>query len=244
MNRNAIFSLAVVTLAALAVAGVAYSSPVASIGTTDAQNTLSVVGNAELSVQPDTVKVVVGTSVLDVSVQTATATAATNINRAIDAIKALGIPESQIETVSYSINAEYRWIKDEQVLVGYRVIHTLQVTYNGTDLGKTAGKIIDACVSNGLNYVGGVYFTVSDAVLSTLQSQALQLAVSNAQSKANTIASALNVNIVGVQQVSESYYSPQPLYNIRPTFAEGISTNILPGAVTVSASVSVTFIIQ
>lgn len=244
MNRNAIFALVVVTLAVLGVTGVAYSSPIAPVGTTDAQNTLSVVGNAELSVQPDTVKVVMGASVLDVSVQTATTTAATKINDAIDAMKALGIPESQIETVSYSINAEYRWVNNEQVLVGYRVIHTLQVTYNGTDLGKTAGNIIDACVSNGLNYIGGVYFTVSEATLSTLQSQALELAVSNAQSKANTIASALNMNIVGVQQVSESYYSPQPLYNLRSALGEGMSTNILPGAVTASASVSVTFIIQ
>jgi uncharacterized protein YggE len=174
--------------------------------------TLSVVGNAVLYEQPDTVKVILGTSVLDPDVQKATATAANNINRALGALKGLGIPESSIQTLSYTINPEYRYINNEQVLIGYRVIHTLQVTYSGPDLGKTAGKIIDACVESGLNQVNGVYFAASDAKLAALRTLALETAVKDAQTKADTIAKALGVKVVGVQSVSESYSSPVPIY--------------------------------
>lgn len=205
--------------------------------------TLSVVGNAVLYEQPDTVKVILGTSVLDPDVQKATATAANNINRALGALKSLGIPESSIQTLSYTINPEYRYINNEQVLIGYRVIHTLQVTYSGPDLGKMAGKIIDACVESGLNQVNGVYFAVSEAKLSALRTLALETAVKDAQTKADTIAKALGVKVVGVQSISESYSSPVPIYRSYD-LAVASSTTILPGAVSVSASVSITFHIQ
>lgn len=205
--------------------------------------TLSVVGNAVLYEQPDTVKVILGTSVLDPDVQKATSSAANNINRALRALKDLGIPESSIQTLSYAINAEYRYINNEQVLIGYRVIHTIQVTYSGPDLGKMAGKIIDACVGSGLNQVNGVYFAVSDAKLTALRTTALETAVKDAQTKADSIAKILGVKIIGVQSASESYSSPIPIYR---SYTLGIesSTTILPGAVSVSASVSITFYIQ
>ncbi|MBC7112451.1 MAG: SIMPL domain-containing protein [Candidatus Methanomethyliales bacterium] len=206
-------------------------------------STLSVVGNAVLYEQPDTVKLILGTSVLDPEVQKATATAANNINRALSALKGLGIPESSIQTLSYTINPEYRYINNEQVLIGYRVIHTLQVTYSGPDLGNMAGKIIDACVESGLNQVNGVYFAVSDTKLAALRTLALETAVKDAQAKANTIAKTLGVKVVGVQSVSESYSSPVPIYRSYD-LAQASSTTILPGAVSVSASVSITFYIQ
>lgn len=205
--------------------------------------TLSVVGNAVLYEQPDTVKVILGTSVLDPDVQKATSSAANNINRALSALKGLGIPESSIQTLSYTISPEYRYINNEQVLIGYRVVHTLQVTYSGTDLGKMAGKIIDACVESGLNQVNGVYFAVSDAKLAALRTSALEAAVKDAQAKAETIAKTLGVKVVGVQSVSESYSSPVPIYRSYD-LAVASSTTILPGAVSVSASVSITFHIQ
>ncbi|MCX8182082.1 MAG: SIMPL domain-containing protein [Candidatus Methanomethyliaceae archaeon] len=205
--------------------------------------TLSVVGNAVLYEQPDTVKVIIGTSVLDPDVQKATASAANNINRALSALKGLGIPESSIQTLSYTIGPEYRYINNEQVLIGYRVVHTIQVTYSGPDLGRMAGNIIDACVDSGLNQVNGVYFAVSDAKLSVLRTTALETAVKDARAKADTISKILGVKVVGVQSVSESYSSPVPIYRSYD-LAVTSSTTILPGAVSISASISITFYIQ
>ncbi len=231
-------------LALSVLVSVTYSpQKVLAAGLDQGPGTLSVVGNAILYEQPDTVKVILGASVLDPEIQKATATAANNINRALNALKVLGIPESSIQTLSYIINAEYRYINNEQVLIGYRVVHTIQVTYSGPELGKMAGNIIDACVASGLNQVNGVYFTVSEAKLSTLRTTALEAAVKDAQEKASTISKSLGVKVAGVQSVSESYSSPVPIYRSYDiTTAQ--STTILPGAVSVSASVSVTFYIQ
>lgn len=237
----AIFGIA---LALLLVGGTFYSTQQVSATTQDENHgTLSVVGNAVVYEQPDTVKVILGTSVLDPDVQKATESAANNINRALSALDNIGIPESSIQTLSYTINAEYRYVDKEQVMIGYRVIHTIQVTYSGSDLGKKAGDIIDACVSSGLNQVGGVYFKVSDSKLSTLRTKVLEEAVKDAKARADAIANILGVKIVGVQSVSESYVSPIPIYK---SYSPGIeaSTTVLPGAVSVSATVYITFYIQ
>ncbi|MGQ9759557.1 MAG: SIMPL domain-containing protein [Candidatus Methanomethylicaceae archaeon] len=241
LKSLALFSIA---LALSMIGGTFYSTQQVSAATlNESAGTLSVVGNAVLYEEPDTVKVILGTSVLDPDVQKATTTAANNINRALSALNSIRIPESSIQTLSYTINPEYRYINNEQVLVGYRVIHTIQVTYSGPDLGKKAGNIIDACVSSGLNQVNGVYFAVSDSKLGSLRTKVLEGAVKDAQAKADTIANILGVKVIGVQSVSESYISPVPIYR---SYSLGIdaSTTILPGAVSVSATVSITFYIQ
>lgn len=203
------------------------------------ESTLSVTGNAVVYEQPDTVKVILGTSVLDPDVKKATERAAINVNRALSALRDMGIPESSIQTLSYTISAEYRYVNNEQVLVGYRVVHTIQVTYSGPDLGRMAGRIIDACVSCGFNNVNGVYFAVSDAKLSGLRTAALEAAVKDAKEKAEAVARMLGVNIVGVKSASESYTPPVPIYKALET-----STTIMPGAVSASASISITFYIS
>jgi uncharacterized protein YggE len=68
------------------------------------------------------------------------------------------------------------------------------------------GKMLDLAISSGANDVSGVYFGLSDAKARQAESQALDLAVKDADNRAKTIANAMGVNLVGPISVSLGYY--------------------------------------
>lgn len=210
-------------------------------------HTIEVSGAGELKVSPDTVKILLGVITESTSTIEASSKNAEILNAILKSLESLEVGKESIQTTSYNIYPIYQYSKDgiiPPVIVGYTVTHSLQIVIQGTNmtqLGAKAGKILDESVAAGANQVNGIQFTVSDQTLKQLRNQALQEAVNDAAAKANLIAASLGVKITGVQTVSESVSVPSPIY-----YSEvkgGADTNIIPGQVSVSASVHITYII-
>jgi uncharacterized protein YggE len=213
----------------------------------ETDHTIVVSGKGELKVSPDTVKILLGVITESASTTEASSKNAEILNAILKSLESLGIGKESIQTTSYNIYPVYKYSNDGSppVLVGYRVTHSLEIVIEGTNstqLGAKAGKVLDESVLAGANQVSGVQFTVSNQTLERLRNQALQEAVNDATAKANLMAASLDVKITGVQTASESISVPNPIYYSE--LKGGADTNIIPGQVSISASVQITYIID
>lgn len=159
------------------------------------------------------------------------------------ALAGIGVTSDSIQTTSYSIWPTYDYTMTPYRIKGYQTSNMIKVRL--TDINK-AGQVIDAAAGAGANQVNGVYFTISDSKRDQLEQQALTQASRIAKDKANAIASGLGVTIKQVVKASESS-SYVPYYRSYNTMASGgaapeaAPTEITPGDIEVSATVSVTF---
>jgi hypothetical protein len=206
--------------------------------------TLSVTGNVQMTVDPDLVEVSVGVSMLRPTAHEAQEAEDVAINDIIDGLKALGIPEEDIETSQISLQEERRWIREEMETVGWRASQMLTVSTEDLSL---AGPIIDSAVQNGANTVNGVTFSLTEESKQDYQDEALTAAGQRARDKAAAIAEGLGVDLGDVKIVQESSAYIVP-YEYRDSVlkeeAAQAPTVVLPGDVTVTGTISVVYIIE
>jgi uncharacterized protein YggE len=107
------------------------------------------------------------------------------------------------------------------------------------------GPVIDAGLRAGANQVDGVQFRLKDDL--PVRAQALKEAVAEARRKADTMAEALNIRLLGVQEVSESGSSVIPRGEgggfVTMAAREAAPTPVSPGQVEVNVSVTVKYLI-
>jgi uncharacterized protein YggE len=112
-------------------------------------------------------------------------------------------------------------------------------------VGRT-GEVIDIGVANGINQASSIQFLLSDEQNQVLRTEALKEATARAAADANTVASALGVTISGVKTVEVGGgYNPILFQNYaaRDMASGAAPTPIQPGDVTVTATVTVTYLI-
>lgn len=210
---------------------------------------LSTDGAGSVTLSPDEVEVTVGVLTQAQTAQSAAEANAATIGAVISSLNSVGIGNSNISTTSYSVSPVYNYTKSgSPVISGYQATHSLQITQQSSDLsalGSKASQIIDLAVGAGANQVNGVYFTLSDTLMKQSQNQALQLAIQDAASRAQLMASALGVTLAGVQSVTSTTGST-PVVNYlttsrAPAAGGEVSTAVIPGNFTVTAAVQVSY---
>jgi uncharacterized protein YggE len=164
-------------------------------------------GSGSSSEKANQATVTLGVYTEDPSASEAVQDNAALMNAVIEAIKAEGIPEEKIKTVSYSVYPNYDW--ELRQTVGYRVTNMVQVEID--DIGKV-GDVLDAATGAGANDVQGISFGLGDDVSTTLQIEAYVNALNDARGKAELSAETLGLKITGVLSVSESVYYPYTPY--------------------------------
>src|SRR5262249_28067451 len=124
----------------------------------------------------------------------------------LDALKAAGIDEKDIQTVNYSVNIiqDYDQNGNPAAIKGFQVSNQVNVTVR--DLDKL-GSILDTVVAQGANAIYGISFYVDDP--SAAASQARKLAVDEAKKKADELAAAAGLKVGRVLSISETS-SPAP----------------------------------
>ncbi len=209
---------------------------------------ISVSGSGEVMATPDICTVNVGVQTENSDVMIAQQENARIMDRMITALVAAGIPREDIKTVGYSIYPVYEdtTLPFGQKIRYYQVTSSVQVTVR--DVTRT-GEIIDIAVANGANQVNSIVFSLSKERESLLRSEVLTMAVRNARTDADTVALATGVTITGVQSVSVgSVYVPLYYDNRIAAGAESkaavVPTPIEPGQITVTAQVSISYLIQ
>jgi hypothetical protein len=185
--------------------------------------------------------VTIGISVGKPTVSEAVDVAARRATDLVDALRALGVAEEDVQTSNYSIHPEYdRRENQTPQITGHRVDNALNVKVRDLD---RAGDVLDAATAAAGDElrVNGVTFVLEDD--HALLIAARTAAWADATAKAEHLADLAGVPLGAPLSISESVSSgPRPQF-ARLAAAEA-STPIQAGRETVSVDLSVTFAID
>jgi uncharacterized protein YggE len=234
----------VIALAILAT--LAATGAVCAADTVGTDRTITAMGTGSVIGTPDRAQISLAVETEDTDVRAAQAENAVTMTKVMDALTAAGIPKEGLKTTGYNIYPVYDDSKFPglQKIKAYHVTNTLTVTLH--DVNQT-GAVIDIGVANGINQASSIQFLLSDDQAQVLRNEALKEATTNAAANAQTVADALGVRISAVKTVDiGSQYTPVLFQNWAvPAAADGArsSTPIQPGDITVTATVTVTYLI-
>ncbi len=232
----------VAALAALALGAAALAlllaRPQATSAATVGVRQITVVGNGEADVTPDTARVQMG-----VQTQAASAAEALNQNNAqmealLARLREQGIADKDIQTSSVSIWPRYGSNGTE--VIGYDANNSVTVTIR--NIAQT-GELLDRVVEAGANNIGGISFTVDDP--SALQTNARNVALVDAKTRADAMAQAVGGSVGQVLSITENIGQPPQIYEQRMAMdtSAGASSAVpvQPGQQTITAQVQVTY---
>jgi hypothetical protein len=200
-----------------------------------ALRTITVSATGSVTLVPDVARVNVGVTVTKPTVKEARDAASTAMTSIIASVKALGIDDKDLKTVSIDLSAQYSTDLTPKI-IGYRMSQQLQITVR--DLAK-AGDVVDTATANGATDVNGLWFEVGDPAGATDQARAA--AIGKARTSAQAMASAAGVLLGAVVSITEgSIYYPGPVY-YGPAAARDEATPVQAGTQDVQATVTMVF---
>ena len=245
MNSRKMFYGAILMVGVLVlVSGCSLGADAASAATPP-NRTITVVGVGKASGTPDVAHVIVGVETRDESVQQAVDDNQAQMANVLDAIKALGIADKDIQTSNYSVFAERQpqrgpEIEGAEGPLIYRVNNQLAITVRDLDM---LGEVLDEAVAAGANNIYGVRFSVDDP--SELQAEARANAVADAKARAESLAKLNDVSVGDVLSISEVIGGPAPVVErVAAPVAYAAGVPIEPGELEVQMSVQVTYVIK
>jgi uncharacterized protein YggE len=202
-------------------------------------NIMRVSGEGKIAGQPNQSIVTLGVSTEDQELKKAQENNAQAIANIKVALNNIGILDQQIRTADFSIFPQYDFVDGKQVFRGYKVEHVLGITVDNIE---NTGLVVDTAVDSGANLVRGITFEMESHSL--YYQQALTLAVMDAYKKAETIAAALKVQLVGtplsVTEGAFDFERPVPFQPAAFVKSEA-STPIQPGTIDITSRVTAEF---
>lgn len=205
---------------------------------------VNVSGTGTVSISPDTVYASIYVTSNNTSANVSQNLNSVKVSAVMNALEGIGILPSQIQTTYYTVQPLQVWKNNSYVNVGYQASEGILVT--SPDVGMAAG-IAQAAISAGGNgtSISNIYFGASNSSQQVAQSSAIGLALGDAMSKAQAIASATGTRVGRPVTISEYYPSSRIFYY--PNAVAGLSSSaaippqISPGNVTVTAQVTVEY---
>jgi uncharacterized protein YggE len=199
--------------------------------------TVTVSGEAQVSVMPDLAQIDGGVTIEARSAREASEANNRAMASVLAALKAAGIAENDIRTSRLSLfpQSTPSKVNGPPQITSYRASN--RVTVRIRDIGKVA-TTIDAMVGAGANDIGGINFIVSQE--SKLLDDARVKAVEDARRKADIYAKAANIRLGAPVSISEDGGDgPRPTGRM---YKAGVAaTPIAPGEETLRVSVSVSY---
>lgn len=164
--------------------------------------------------------------------------------RATNAVRDLGIEESQIQLETLRLQPRYDYDDGDRRLVGYEAIRSLSVRIR--DLAQVPA-VVAGVVQDGANQLQGVQYTLDDRTAA--RNEALREAAADAQAQAALLAEALGAQVGPVMQISEQgIRRPEPRQYQMQARAMAESDDAAPesdayaaGEIEVTATVQVVF---
>ena len=237
------------TALAAALVGVAVFSLIGRSSSVSAQDatpaagagaaTVTVLGHGSVTVTPDIASVSVGVLITRPTIAEAQSAATTQMTAVIDAVKAAGIDEKDIQTSYYSVNVLFNYDNtgNPTEVVGYQISNQVNVIVR--DLDQVGSLLADA-VAAGANTIYGITFGVDEP--SAAESEARAAAVADARARAEELAQAAGLSLGRVLSINEGTAEPIPYYT-DGQFAggKGGGAPVQPGSLEVTVDVQVTF---
>lgn len=237
------FHTSILALLFLPAAAFAQSAPI--------QRAITVSGQAEIRVDPDEVLLVVGIETVDNDITRARTDNDERVKAVAVAASRLGVRPEHITTEFLDIQPRYRVDNDRRTFYGYFARRSLSITLR--DVSKFESLLSDVLVA-GANYIHGIDFKTTE--LRKHRDEARRRAVQAAREKAADMASALDASIGAPTNIHEGqnwWSSPYSYWGTRWNqmgvqnviqdlrAAGGQEGTLVPGQISVAATVSVTF---
>jgi uncharacterized protein len=182
---------------------------------------LSVTGQGTEKIPTTLARINLGVQVEGKTAQQVQAEVARKSNAVVALLKSRNVDE--LQTAGISLNPNYDYVDNRQVLKGY--IGTNTVSFKVST--KDAGEILDDVIEAGATRIDGISFTATDAAIAIAQKLALKKATEDAQAQAQSVLSALGFQskeIVGIQINGAAM--PQPMVQ---QFNEMAAMKVAPG---------------
>ncbi len=200
--------------------------------------TITVSGNATVTLKADYAQVTVGVSTKAPTVEEASQKNTAAIHAVIAALTEAGVLEEDIATSNYSVNAEYDYSSmGGQRLTGYNVSNQLNVTIRDME---HIGAILDKATAAGANTIYNIQFlsTKADAAMD----EATAYAVQDAMRRAQLLADAAGLQLGSIVSITDTVtgYGGMPR-TYKSTMDSAAGNSILPDDASVSASVTIVF---
>jgi uncharacterized protein YggE len=163
--------------------------------------------------------------------------------KVMDAVRALGIDNSHIQTSGFNIYPQYDYsTKSSGILMGYQVRNEITVIIK--DISRV-GLVLDGAVAAGANNVNHIAF--EKANLDAAENEALLKAIARGREKAQVIAAAAQMNLGGLVSITEGYNASiyPNIANIAMDSVKGLGgagqVPINPGELKITASVTMVY---
>jgi len=203
---------------------------------------INVQGEGTVAVVPDVARLTIGVETQDSSPLVAQTTNSNIMTNVINAVRTLGIEDSDIQTAHFFMHPMQNWMDGSGEIIGYQVSNSLRITVHDID---TVGAVLAAATEAGANMASSVSLGLLDDTAS--YNQALALAVADAEDRARTISRALGSNlgtVVNVTEMNMFGFSPSgraEAFGMPIPMADAGVAPIQGGELTIFASVHVTF---
>jgi uncharacterized protein YggE len=161
--------------------------------------TISVTGSGTAEVVPDIARISVGVATQGRDAEEASGRAAERMQAVIDALKAAGVADADLQTSRVDLQPVRRRDRageGTRAIIGWQASNRVSATVRDID---TTGDVIDAAIAAGATDVGNIAFRKDDP--SAAEAEARAAAVDDAASIAGQLASAAGVEIIGVTHI-------------------------------------------
>ncbi len=205
---------------------------------------LVVQGEGKFYAAPDIATISLGVETRNASAAGAVAENAILMNETISVLLEAGIDRKDIQTSTYSLTTRpeepeprdaTRTEVENATPPEFTATNRVTVRLNNTD---DVGKVLDAAVAAGSNNIQGISFDLRDP--SPAKDAALTMAIEDASRKAGVAASAADVDLGRILEISEGYSFVSARSDA--AFAAAVPTTpISPGEMEVTASVTMTY---
>lgn len=227
--------------------GVSAQTEPVNVNVASQQQGIWVSGQGKVTVTPDIATLSVGVSAQAATVVDAQSQAATAMDKVVSALTSNGIAKTDIQTQNFNVQALTKYDNNTQqtTITGYKVSNTVTVKIREID---KAGTIIDAAVAAGGDFtrINGLTFSVDNP--EQYYPQARKLAMSDAQDKAQQLASLAGVTLGRATYINENTSNPvvpYPIYGVSEAAqAPTPTTSISPGQTDIIVNVQVAYAIQ
>ena len=197
--------------------------------------------NENVEAEPDLVTVSAGVTTQARTAVEAMRTNAQAMTAVIERIKALGVPERDIQTAGINLGAmyDYNQATQRQVFRGYQAANRVSVKLR--DIPRT-GEVLDALVAAGATDLGGPDWSIDDDTAA--RAQARRQALETARNQALEYAAVAGYKDIRLLEISETIASQPPmpyLRQVRAEVASDASTPVQPGMVQAGVTVRVVY---
>ena len=205
--------------------------------------TVTVTGIGRVSIRPDIADLRLGVTITEPTVDAARTGSAKALNAVLAKLKGLGIAERDLRTSIVSVTPQYDYSQQSAPprLVGYTFTNLVAATLREID---KVGDAIDGALGAGATTIDQIAFRVDDQ--SAAETAAREAAVADARARAETLAAAAGVVIIGVASIVEGGGGPIPFprpYEMAAFVAKDAGTPIEAGMNEVTTTVTIAYLL-